>query len=113
MRSHCSGTRPLRPLLLALRVLLGSARDPRTRLMACSPHRWESVDGMGVRRPGSSSPPSGGKSPELAGSGLPRLSVEWVAAALRDPELLADSPPSRDTAGHRTADVTAGLGARS
>ena len=84
----------VRPLLLALRVAarVGAVTPDEAHGLLTSP--LGGLDSMGVRRLGRSLRQV--ERAELAGSGLPRLSGELVAAALRDPELLADSPPSQD-----------------
>jgi superfamily I DNA/RNA helicase/RecB family exonuclease len=84
----------VRPLLLALRVAArgGSVSPDEAHALLTSP--MGGLDGMGVRRLGRILRQA--ERAELAGTGLPRPSSELVAAALRDPELLADSPASQD-----------------
>ena len=78
----------VRPLLLALRI---AARDrnltpEEAHALLTSP--LGGLDSMGVRRLGRRLRQT--ERAELAGSALPRSSGELVAAALRDPELLAE-----------------------
>jgi superfamily I DNA/RNA helicase/RecB family exonuclease len=83
----------VRPLLLALRAArAGNVTPDEAHALLTSP--LGGLDSMGVRRLGRSLRQV--ERAELAGNGLPRLSGELVAAALRDPELLADCPPSQD-----------------
>jgi superfamily I DNA/RNA helicase/RecB family exonuclease len=84
----------VRPLLLALRVA-GRGRNvtpDEAHALLTSP--LGGLDSMSVRRLGRTLRQV--ERAELAGAGLPRLSGELVAAAVRDPELLADCPPSAD-----------------
>ena len=82
----------VRPLLLALRVAArgGYVTADEAHALLTSP--LGGLDSMGVRRLGRVLRQV--ERAELAGSGLPRPSSELVAAALRDPELLADCPAS-------------------
>jgi superfamily I DNA/RNA helicase/RecB family exonuclease len=84
----------VRPLLLALRVATrgGSVSPDEAHALLTSP--LGGLDSMGVRRLGRTLRHA--ERAELAGTGLPRPSSELVAAALRDPELLADCPASQD-----------------
>src|ERR671913_226004 len=86
----------VRPLLLALRAArAGNVTPDEAHALLTSP--LGGLDSMGVRRLGRSLRQV--ERAELAGNGLPRLSGELVAAALRDPGLLAGSPPPQDQIG--------------
>ncbi|MGI8457481.1 MAG: ATP-dependent helicase [Propionibacteriaceae bacterium] len=90
----------VRPILLALRAASEGRRvipdDARTLLM--SP--LGGLDGLGVRRLGRVLRQS--ERDELAGTALPRLSDELLAAALHDPGLLQECPDTAEVVAART-----------
>jgi superfamily I DNA/RNA helicase/RecB family exonuclease len=90
----------VRPILLALRAASEGRRlipdDARTLLM--SP--LGGLDGLGVRRLGRLLRQA--ERDELAGTALPRLSDELLAAALHDPGLLDECPEAPEVAAART-----------
>jgi superfamily I DNA/RNA helicase/RecB family exonuclease len=82
----------VRPLLLALQIALRDCRleADEARVLLTSP--LGDLDTMALRRLGRSLRQA--DRAELAGTGLPRLSGDLVAAALRDPDLLTELEPA-------------------
>jgi superfamily I DNA/RNA helicase/RecB family exonuclease len=84
----------VRPLLLALQVAAGGCTptDEEAQLLLTSP--LGGMDSMSTRRLGRALREA--ERVELAGTALPRPSVELTSLALRHRELLDDCPPSPD-----------------
>jgi superfamily I DNA/RNA helicase/RecB family exonuclease len=89
-----SGELAVRPLLLALQVAARGRTLSADESQALLRSPLGGLDSMAIRRLGRMLRQA--EREELAGTGLPRLSAELIAQAIRHPELLEDCPAARE-----------------
>ena len=101
-----AGEPAVRPLLLGLRIALHGCRPDPDEARVLLTSALCGLDSMALRRLGRGLRQA--DRTELAGAGLPRLSGDLVAAAVRHPDLLEDLEPGPEVdAAARLADLLA------
>ena len=98
----------VRPLLLALQIALRDCRPDADEARVLLTSSLGGLDAMSLRHLGRGLRQA--DRTELAGAGLPRLSSDLVAAALRHPDLLADLDPGPEVTATRPVRQLAGTG---